>query len=97
MRIGNGEVDDNLDVWISQQFLNCTRFRDAVPICLADSTFQINISTSDDLQNIKKTRGLKINGADVATTDDADGGFVVHKRVTSFLLCGSRNQFHALL
>src|SRR6266571_2038600 len=97
MRIGNGEVDDNLYLWISQQFLYCTSFRYAVMICLADSTFQINISTSDNLQNIKETRGLKIDGADVATTDDADGGFLVHKRVTSFLLRVSCIQSNALL
>ena len=41
---------------------------------------------------------MQIDGADIATTDDANGGFLVHKRVKSFFLRVSQGiQADALL
>src|SRR5207248_11356235 len=86
MRTGDGEVDGNLNLWISQQFLYGTHFGNAEFLCLSSCSLHINIRASDDLQIIKEVGRFEINGADVATSDDANGRFSVHTRTkTSFL------------
>src|SRR5947207_10900385 len=88
MRTGDGEADGNLNLWISQQFLNGIHFGNAEFLCLSSCSLHINIRTSDDLQIIKEVRRFEINGADVATPNDANGSFSVHTRIkTSFLQC----------
>src|SRR3984893_3197634 len=88
MRAGDGEVDGNLDLWISQYFLYGIHFGNAEFLCLSSCSLHINICASDDLQIIKEVRRFEINGADVAAPDNTYGRFSVHTRFkTSFLLC----------
>src|SRR5713226_4790021 len=48
-------------------------------------SLHIEICASDDLQNIKEASRFEIRRADVATSDDTNGGFSVHRRIKSFL------------
>src|SRR6266568_3070929 len=96
MCVGNREIDNDLDFWISQQFLYRACFGNTVMSRLATCSFHIDVRTSNDLQNVKEAGRFKINTADITTTDDANGGFIVHKRVNGFLLCVPGIQLDAL-
>jgi len=78
VRVGDGEIDDDLDLWIGQQLLYGACFGNAVLTCLAARALQIDVGAGDDLQNVEEAGRFEIDGADIAASDDANRCFSVH-------------------
>ena len=75
VRVWIRQVDDDLDLWIGQQFLRGARFRHVVLCRLLLRPLHDEVRAGDDFQYLEGVASLEIDTADVATTDDADFGF----------------------
>lgn len=78
VRVGDGQVDDDLDLWIGQQLVYGACFWNAELPGLATGALQIDVGAGDNLQNVEEAGRFEIDGADIAASDDANGCFSVH-------------------
>ncbi len=79
--LGDGEVQDDLDGRVAQQFLDRAGPGDAELLGFGPGAAQVEIRAGGDLQDLEGFAVLKVIGADIAAADDADfdwgfqGGF----------------------
>jgi hypothetical protein len=68
----DGEVEDDLDLLVSEQLFRGTCLRDTVSFGLGLRTLEQEVRTGDHLDVVEYGRILEIDAADLAATDDAD-------------------------
>jgi hypothetical protein len=66
------QVEDDLDLFVSQQLLRAARFGHAVRLRLGFSPLQYEVRTGDDLDVVEYSAVLQIDAADLAAPDYSD-------------------------
>jgi hypothetical protein len=87
VRVGDGEVDDDLDVGIGEKFVHRAGARDTMLLRLRARLIHDEVRAGDRVQDFEDFVCLQIDAADVAAADDADFDFVHNSpRIYSILV-----------
>src|SRR6266487_2137855 len=75
MYFGDRQVEHDLDLWIDQQFFDCTHLWNGEALSLRSCLLHVDICTCNDVQIIEGRGRLHVDSANLAASDNADIGF----------------------